>query len=268
VQDGSKRRARLILILGVVLAIAAGAGTFFYASSAQTGGGSVAVIPTTGVLVAAREIPAKTTLTLADVRVQEYNLDAKPATALGAPEQAIGNVTTVAISIGEPILPSKFADPKAKVFVVIPPAALDQNGNIRADTPNFRAISITVPDASAVGGLLEVGDSVDLLVTMNIDPTKYYTQPRPANTADFSSKIILERVPILARQLSVYTIRVDAITAERLAYLQASGGQVAMILRAPKDERATGSVGTTFRQMLEQFNQRIPEKIPGAPPAQ
>ena len=30
-QDGSKRRARLILILGIVLAILAGAGTFFYA---------------------------------------------------------------------------------------------------------------------------------------------------------------------------------------------------------------------------------------------
>lgn len=267
-QDGSKRRARLILILGVVLAIAAGAGTFFYASSAQTGTGAVAVIPTTGVLVAAREIPPKTTLTLADLRVQEYNLDAKPASALASPEQAIGNVTTVAISVGEPILPSKFSDPKNPVFVVIPITALDANGDIKADTPAFRAISITVPDANAVGGALAVGDSVDLIFTTNIDPTKYYTQPRPANTADFSAKIILERVPILARQLSVYTIRVDAITAERLAYLQASGGQIAMILRAPKDQRATGSVGTTFRQMLDQFNVKIPEKITGAPPAQ
>jgi Flp pilus assembly protein CpaB len=201
------------------------------------------------------------------VRVQEYNLDAKPASALASPEQAIGNVTTVAISIGEPILPSKFSDPKNPVFVVIPITSLDANGDIKADTPNFRAISITVPDANAVGGAIAVGDSVDLIFTTNIDPAKYYTQPRPANTADFSAKIILERVPILARQLSVYTIRVDAITAERLAYLQASGGQIAMILRAPKDQRATGSVGSTFRQMIDQFNVKIPEKITGAPPA-
>ena len=120
-QDGSKRRARLILILGVVLAIFAGAGTFFYASSAQT---AVApVIPTTRVLVAAREIPAKTTLTAADVRVVEYNLDSKPAAALTLAEDAIGKVTVIPISVGEPILASKFSDPKNPVFVVIPASA-------------------------------------------------------------------------------------------------------------------------------------------------
>jgi Flp pilus assembly protein CpaB len=266
VQDGSKRRARLILILGVVLAIAAGAGTFFYASSAQTGTGAVAVIPTTGVLVAAREIPPKTTLTLADLRVQEYNLDAKPASALASPEQAVGNITTVAISIGEPILPSKFSDPKGPVFVVIPPTALDANGNIRADTPNYRALSITVPDASAVGGAIAVGDTVDIVFTMNLDPQKFFTNPRTSLTSDFTTKIILERVPILARTLSVYTIRTDAITAERLAYLSASGGQLQMLLRAPKDERATGTVGTTFQDMFVQLQLALNDKITAPAP--
>ena len=54
-QDGSKRRARLILIIGMVLALFAGAGTFFYASSAQTQ--TPTVIPTAPVLVAAALTP-------------------------------------------------------------------------------------------------------------------------------------------------------------------------------------------------------------------
>ena len=259
-QDGSKRRARLILILGVVLAVAAAGGTFIYASGAQTA--QPTVIPTTGVLVAAREIPAKTALTAADVRVQEYNLDAKPVTALAKPEDAVGKITTVPISIGEPILPSKFNDPKNPVFLVIPATALDANGNIKSDTPNYRAMSITVADSAAVGGILAPGDVVDLIFTMNLDPARFFQNPPTSLTPDFSAKIILERVPILARLASVYTIRTDAITAERIAYLQASGGQLAFILRAPKDERASGTVGTTFEDMFRQFNLALNTKLP------
>jgi hypothetical protein len=78
---------------------------------------------------------------------------------------------------------------------------------------------------------------------------------------DFSAKIILERLPILARLASVYTIRVDALTAERIAYLQSSGGQIAFLLRAPKDERASGSTGATFGDIYTNFKIKIPEKI-------
>ena len=59
-QDGSRRRARLILIVGVALALVAGVGTFVYASGAKSD--QPVAVPTVAVLVAAREIPAKTTL--------------------------------------------------------------------------------------------------------------------------------------------------------------------------------------------------------------
>ena len=259
-QDGSKRRARLILILGVVLAIFAGAGTFFYASSAQT---AVApVIPTTRVLVAAREIPAKTTLTTADLKVLEYNLDSKPAAALVRPEDAVGQVTITAMSVGEPVLPSKFSDPKNPAYVVIPASFIGADGAPKSDSPNFRAMSITVPDANAVGGAIQPGDIVDILFAMNLDPVKVFDKPKPTQTVDFSAKIILERVPILARTLASYTIRVEAVTAERLAYLQASGGQLSFLLRAPKDERAAGTVGTTFGGVYNAFRLAVPEKVP------
>lgn len=258
-QDGSKRRARLILIIGVVLALFAGAGTFFYASSAQTA--PAQVIQTTPVLVAAREIPAKTALTAADLKLQEYNVDAKPAAALSKAEDAVGKITVQAISVGEPIMPTKFADPKSATFVVIPAAFLDANGAIKSDTPNLRAMSITVPDQNAVGGVIQPGDVVDLMFTLQFDPAKFITRPRPEQTPDFSAKIILERIPILARLAAVYTIRVDTVTAERIAYIQASGGQLAFLLRAPKDERAAGTTGTTFGDVQSAFKLKIPEKI-------
>ena len=97
---------------------------------------------------------------------------------------------------------------------------------------------------------------------MNFDPVKLLDKPKTTQTADFSAKIILERVPILARTLATYTIRVDAATAERLAYLQSSGGSLSFLLRAPKDERAAGTQGTTFGGVYNAFHILVPEKVP------
>ena len=258
-QDGSRRRARLILIVGVALALVAGVGTFVYASGAKSD--QPVAVPTVAVLVAAREIPAKTTLTSADVKLQEFNVDAKPAAAMTKADDALGKITIQSISVGEPILPTKFADPKNPSFVVMPASFIGPDGAPVANSPNFRAMSITVPDANAVGGSVLVGDLVDLVFTMQFDPQLKLQRPTPQQTLDFSSKIILERVPILARLASVYTVRVDALTAERIAYLQSSGGQLAFLLRAPKDERASGSTGATFGDIYTNFRVKIPEKI-------
>jgi Flp pilus assembly protein CpaB len=259
VQDGSRRRARLILIVGVALALVAGVGTFVYASGAKSD--QPVAVPTVAVLVAAREIPAKTTLTTADVKLQEFNLDAKPALAMSDATEALGKITVQSISVGEPILPSKFADPKLPGFVVMPASFIGADGAPVANSPNFRAMSITVPDPSAVGGSVLAGDIVDLVFTLQFDPQTKLQRPTPQQTTDFSAKIILERLPILAKLGATYTIRVDAVTAERIAYLQSSGGQIAFLLRAPKDERATGSTGATFGDIYTNFRVKIPEKI-------
>ena len=259
-QDGSRRRARLILIVGVALALVAGVGTFVYASGAKSD--QPVAVPTVAVLVAAREIPAKTTLTTADVKLQEFNLDAKPAAAMSDASEALGKITVQSISVGEPILPSKFSDPKLPGFVVMPASFIGADGAPVVNSPNFRAMSITVPDQYAVGGTVLAGDIVDMVFTLQFDPQTKLQRPTPQQVTDFSAKIILERVPILARLAATYTVRVDALTAERLAYIQASGGQLSFLLRSPKDERAAGTTGTAFGGVYNAFRLAIPERVP------
>jgi Flp pilus assembly protein CpaB len=245
--------------MGIALALVAGVGTFVYASGAKTD--QPVAVPTTQVLVAAREIPAKTTLTAADLKLQEFNVDAKPLAAMSEASQALGKITVQSISTGEPILPSKFSDPKNPAFVVMPASFIGPDGAPQPNSPNFRAMSITVPDPQAVGGVVVAGDMVDMLFTLQFDPTKVLQRPNPNQTSDFSTKIILERVPILAKLASVYTIRVDALTAERIAYLQSAGGSLSFLLRAPKDERASGSTGTAFEGVFRAFHFVVPEKF-------
>lgn len=269
-EDRSKRRARLILIVGLLLAVLAAVGTFAIASGGQQA--APAAVPTTEVLVAARDIPPKTQLAAADLKAVKINSDAVPVAAIRAEGQkdVVGKVVTVPIQAGEFILSGKFGATAGATFTVFPPNVTAELGQaIPPGTPNYRAMSITVPDQFAVGGAIQVGDIVDIMYTLSIDPTKYFVaqpgvvtgSPQDRRVTDFSSKILLEKVPVIARTLAVYTIRTDAATAERLAYLQAAGAQIQMLLRAPADDRAARTEGATFGPVYRTFGILVPEKI-------
>lgn len=258
-EDRSRRRARLVLIVGFLFAVGAAATTFFLANTAKSE--APAPIPTTQIVVAAREIPPKTQITAADLKLVKMNSEVVPPAALTRSEDVVGRITITQIAVGEPILPTKLGGANGSVFVVIPVDALEANGSIKAGTPNYRAMSITVADAQAAGGSVQPGDSVDLLFSFSFDPAKYLLNPTQRQGPDISAKIVLERIPILARNLAVYTIRTDAATAERIAWLQASGGTMQMLLRSPKDDRASGATGATFKSTYPVFHFEVPERI-------
>jgi Flp pilus assembly protein CpaB len=262
-----KRRARLILIVGILLALGAGAGTFFFVSSAQQAQ-PPPVLPTTDVLVAIRDIPARTALVAADVKIAKVNVEAAPPTALKTREEAIGKVLTQAVSINEPILPTKFAAAD-RAFTVFPP-----NESFEPNSPAYRIMTITVPDNFAVGGILVAGDVVDVMYVFPFDPIAkldievpevVVPGEEPTEVADTVAKIILGPVPILSRDAAVYTIRVDTTLAERLAYIQAAGGTLQMLLRAPGDDRAAVTTGATFGTVYEAFRFPIPERVAPIP---
>jgi Flp pilus assembly protein CpaB len=259
-EDRSRRRARLVLIVGFLFALIAAAGSFFYTSSAKTD--TPVAIPTSDVVVAAREIPQRTAISASDLRVVKMNTDVVPPAAVRDSKEVVGKVTVQTISVGEPILPSKLAGSAAQPFTVFPAEMIGANGLPNPGTPAYRAMSITVADAEAAGGAIQPGDIVDLLYALNFDPTKYFLTPiPPKNGPDISAHIIVERIPILTRNGAVYTIRVDAALAERIAYIQQAGGTIKFLLRAPKDDRASGATGATFKTVYPEFKFPVPEKI-------
>ena len=117
----------------------------------------------------------------------------------------------------------------------------------------------TVADSTAAGGAVLVGDIVDLLFTFQFDPSKFLTGNDTNRMADFSAKIVLQNVVIVARTASVYTIRTDAQTAEKISYLNSAGGQLQMLLRAGQDQRQVTTAGATFVDIYK-FGIKIPTK--------
>lgn len=286
-----KRRARLILIFGVLLALVTGAVTYTFVAGAQTAAPAQAA-PTVSIVVAARDIPARTALTAADLKLAKLDPAYAPPAAIKEPKEVIGKILVQPVYVGEPIISAKFA-PTERAFTVFPPGVEVQPGS-----PAYRIMVISVPDNNAVGGIIVPGDNVDIMYVFAFDPCSKLqigtgatagtacqtgtapvaggapattgaggstTTPQSPITSDTVAKIILGPVLILARNAATYTIRVDAALAERLAYIQSAGGTLQFLLRAPTDDRAAGTTGATFSSVYTQFNFPIPKRVQPLP---
>src|SRR4029079_17416917 len=100
------RRGRYIVIIGVILALIAGAAAFFLINNAQQQAGQAGP-QKVAVGVAAQTIPARKIIEATDVAVREVPID--PTNAQGivsTPDKVIGRVPAVAILAG-PIVDNK-----------------------------------------------------------------------------------------------------------------------------------------------------------------
>jgi pilus assembly protein CpaB len=236
--------SRVLFASGIVLALLAAVGT--YVSANTTRSGPAPEIATVDILVAARDLEPRTALTEGDLRIVQLPRDAAPKNGLHIVADAVGQVTTVSLEANEPVLTTKIAITGSDgVHISVLPPGLQPSGS----TPMYRAVSVNVPDANAAGGGISAGDHADVLYTLN---TALVDGSKP----DFVGRVVVENVPVLARTLTVYTLRIDVATAERLAVLQAAGGNLQLLLRAPGDERASGSLGASFNGEAKRIESR------------
>jgi Flp pilus assembly protein CpaB len=266
------RRRKVLIVLGVVLAVAAGGAAFFLVNQAQNAG--TGVVATRDVVVAARDIPARTVIQSSDLTIRAVPDDPSLATAITAPEEAIGRITGVAILFQQPISPNFLASAVAGgQFSILGPEE-----TISPDSPAWRAVAVNVPDDRAVAGQIQVGQHVDLVITAQINVTVPLAaagaapapSPQPgASTApyytDKSTKITYQDLPILALNGTLYILRVDIAQAEEISHLQAAGNaQFSLVLRPDGDDRVvdTEKLGETTNQIIEKYGLPIPEIYP------
>jgi Flp pilus assembly protein CpaB len=126
-----------------------------------------------------------------------------------------------------------------------------------------------VPDDRAVAGTLVPGQRVDLLVTLAINPEIGVVAGPTSSTeseseeaafiAGPSTKVTLQKLTVLARNGSIYILRTDLATAEKVAELAAAGGQFTLVLRPDEDDRTAETVGSTLDMLLDEYDFPIPE---------
>ncbi len=257
------RRGRWIVVIGIVLAVAAGGAAFFLINQAQQQAGQ-AGLQRVAVVVAVQTIPARKIIEAADVTVREIPLDDTNAQGIAStPDKVIGRVPAVAILQGQMVLTNLLASStEGGQFSVLGPADV-----FASDSPDWRAISMTVPDDRAVGGLLTPNQTVDVFVTASVNvltnsedglgDNGYYT--------DKATKLSYQNMLLLAKSGTYYVLKAPVDVAEEISHLQASGAAAfSLALRPDVDTRQVdaSALGTTTNRVIIRYGLPIPVAFP------
>jgi Flp pilus assembly protein CpaB len=260
-----RRRARWVVFFGVLLALVAGGAAYFLINQAQQQAGQATALKVPAV-VAVKVIPARQAIKEDEIEVRQVPID--PSNANGVisdKSQIIGRITAVSILQGQLVTSNMLASStEGGQFSVLGP-----DETVGPDSEAWRAVSLTVTDDLAVGGMLKVGQSVDVFVTLVVNVPadlvargRYYT--------DRSTKITYQNMVILARDESFYVVRAPLAVAEEIAHLQATGNATfSFALRPDADSRIADAsrLGETTNRIITRYGVPVPETYPaGAGP--
>ena len=148
-----RRTSRLVLLIGIFLA----AVVFIVIAvngigPGNNGGPQVSAAPTTAdVVVAVSDIPLGTVVTADMVTKTNISISGKDPDTLADPSQAIGQTARKALTAGGQVHASDFK--VSNTTTVEPPLGK-------------RAFAISVNQLTGVGNLVNVGDNVDVLITL------------------------------------------------------------------------------------------------------
>ncbi len=258
-----RRKGRFVILAGVILALVAGGVAFYTISQAQQEA-SQAGTERIKAVVAVAAIPARTEIQAVDVTVREVPVDDTNANGVIADATlVVGRISSVAILQGQLVTSNLLASANGGA----PFSILEPNETVGPDSAQWRAVAITVPDDLAVGGMLSVGQTVDVFVTAVVN----VSDASGRYVADRSTKLTYQDVVILARKDSFYVIRTTLAVAEEITHLQATGAATfSMALRPLEDQRQVDatSLGETTNRIIERYGLPVPEAIqPGFTPA-
>jgi len=165
-----KRSNRLVLLIGIFLAVVA----FVLIVVVQPGGGGGVggeqARTKVTVVVAARDIPLSTKITTADCATQEIDQADKPADSYADCAFVVGQTARQAVSNGQ-LITSAITNPTGPANIEVP--------------AGYVGVSLLVNQATGVGTLIKPGDYVDLVMGLTGDavPLVEYATPTTRGNA-------------------------------------------------------------------------------------
>ena len=259
-KDTSGRRGKAIIVLGLVLAVAAGGAAFFLINQAQQQAGQ-GELQKVSVVVAARDIPARKPIEPDDLVVRAIPLDATNGKGVvSKPDDLVGRVLAVTVLKDQLVTTNLIASAAGGGGFAI----LGPDETVGPDSPAWRAVSLTIPEAQAVGGLLQAGNTIDIFATATVNvPQELLTEG--VYYTDRSTKLVYQNVVILARSGQFYVVRTTVAVAEEIAHLAAAGNVVfSAALRPEQDVRTVDAskLGATTNLIITRYGLPIPETYP------
>lgn len=202
------------------------------------------------VVVAKGEIGRATRLTANDLQLETWAQPTRPKGAFDSINEVLDRVTFYPMTPGELIMENKLA-PKGT------PAGIGA-----MLSPNKRAMTVKVDEASGVAGFVTPGSPVDVLAT--VDKGSFDKNPL--------SKLILQNLKVLGTGqkienrpgdkpvvVNTVTLEVTPEEGEKLA-LAAQEGKISLILRSYQDQDQAMTSGVKAQQFFGQFGGNHPAR--------
>jgi Flp pilus assembly protein CpaB len=259
-RDPSKR-GRWIVVIGVVLAVAAGGAAFYLINQAQQQAGQGG-LQKASVVVAARPIAARKPVEPEDIVVREVPLDPTNSAviAVAQPDQVIGRVLAVSVFQDQMITTNMLASTTSGGQFSI----LEPGETVAPESEAWRAVAVTVPDDRAVGGLIVSGSTVDVFLSAQVNvPADLQTEG--TYYTDKATKITYQNMLVLAKAGTSYIVKTTLAQAEEIAHLVASGNaQFSLVMRPEADVRFADAskLGETTNLIIQRYGLPIPVNYP------
>jgi Flp pilus assembly protein CpaB len=277
-------RGRLLLIIGILLALGSGCLVFFLMSRQ---GQQPAQVQTRKVIVAVQDLPAGTPIVPDAVTIMDKPINEVPADAISSPEKIRGKVAAVDIYRGD-IITTDMLTTKEKIL---------QEKPISLIPPGKVAFTIKVDELSSVAYSIQPGDYVDVLVGIDFVDVQRETQCQTPCPEGFTGEQIPRHVTQLTIQnaqvlnvglrtvtpptteggttsaeaqaqptpqpvsYSYVTLLLSQQDALVLKYLREIGAIVDLALRNPDDKSVVSTEAVTIEYILRRFNIPIPPKL-------
>lgn len=214
-----KRSNRLVLLVGVFLAIIAFVGILLLARGNGTGSNTPPPPPTTGpVVVAAADIPLSTRIAADQVTTKVIDLTSISPGAFTDPSQVIGQIARQQVTAGAQITSATLngGSSPGEITNLECPATL-------------RCMAVQVDQVSGVGTVIKTGDYVDMVVGLTdfpvttINPTDHsITVVQGLNST--SVKLLLQGLQVMGTLLPPVTAPAEGGTTASPAPSSAPGG--------------------------------------------
>ena len=215
----------------------------------------------TVVVVAKIEVSPTSLLTEVQLKTEAWHQEKPPPGSFTSLEQVVGRVTATSIMPGELVTENKLA-PKGTV-----------PGITALLSPNQRAMTVKVDEASGVAGFLIPGNRVDVVVV--VDKGEYDKDP--------IAKLLFQNLKVLgtgqnlesrpgdkAQIVPTVTLEVTPEIGERLA-LAAQEGRISLVLRGQGDQQLVETLGADASKLFGKPRKAIRPAPPTAatvsPPA-
>lgn len=248
----SRMKGLIWFVAGIILALLAG----FVAYSTLTRVAETPVQPgdagpVVKIVVANRNIPARTLLTLEDLVEADFPADAVPDGQINGINDAVGKLTLVPIYSGEPVTAQKLVDPNV--------VGADSRTSVFLNTDQV-LMAVPAQDLMSRVGVLKPGDRIDLLYSLPFPENRGIGGAEAADQSEQSTFVLLQNITIVGMTGSIQPVQVETTAPEDVAasttlrpdallvtlppqdaltlkYLIDAGGILDVVLRAPGVER-------------------------------